>query len=141
MGYDGYTIQKIYIKDQNKVIQVKNLGIFKDFKTKPFTTLLDYLISEGFLLTNRDKDSNNRITISKPKKQKIMSFQLGYKVKYIENIKEFASTNKDSKVTSFQFGQKINHIENTNNLIAIPFMAGQTSQDTRSIKHNAIQLG
>lgn len=45
VGYDGYTIYRIHLKDQKKVIQIKNLYIFKDYESKFFTKLPDY--SEG----------------------------------------------------------------------------------------------
>lgn len=42
MGYNSYKISQVYIKDQNKVIQIKNLWIFKDYKIKTLTKLFDY---------------------------------------------------------------------------------------------------
>lgn len=32
VGYNGHTIHRVYIKDQNKVIRVKDLRIFEDFE-------------------------------------------------------------------------------------------------------------
>lgn len=37
--FDNYTIYKIYIEDQNKVIWVKDLQIFKDITSKVTTSL------------------------------------------------------------------------------------------------------
>lgn len=42
IGYDGHTISKVYIKEQKKVIWVKNLRIFEDYKVKKSTNLPDY---------------------------------------------------------------------------------------------------
>lgn len=60
--YDGYIIHKIYIyQNQNKVIQVKNFHIFKNFKNKFSTNILNYKnkpIFERFLLAN-EKNSKN----------------------------------------------------------------------------------
>lgn len=42
VGYNSHTIYPVYIKDQKKVIQVKNICIFKDYKTKVSTNLPDY---------------------------------------------------------------------------------------------------
>lgn len=61
IGYDRYTIYKVHIKKQNKVIWVKNLCIFEDYKTKKFTKLPDYsnnpLIFQGF---HYDADDNQK---------------------------------------------------------------------------------
>lgn len=75
MGYDSHIIYKVYIKDQNKVIQIKNIRIFKDFETKLFINLLNYKEKstfKGFFFANKKKNSNNRTTILKPNKQKVM---------------------------------------------------------------------
>ena len=42
VGFDGRTIYRVYIKDQNKVIQVKDFWIFEDYETKESTELPDY---------------------------------------------------------------------------------------------------
>ena len=115
VGYDGHTIYRVHIKDQNKVIRVKDLGIFKDFETKPFTNLLDYKDKptfEGFLLADGE-GSDDGTTFSRPKGQKVASSQLG---------------------------QKVDHAENAMNPTAVPSLAGQTGHDTGSTKHNTTQL-
>lgn len=144
VGYDNHTIYKIYIKDQNKVLQVKNLRIFKNFKIKPFTNFSNYKNKptfEKFLLADRDKDFNNRTIVLKSKKQKVVLFQLDQKVKYTKNVKELTSISKNSRVTSSQLGQKVNYVENANNLTAISFLASQTNYDMSNTKHNIAQLG
>ena len=45
VGFDGHTIYKVYIKDQNRVIRIKNLRIFEDYKSKGSTKLPDYFES------------------------------------------------------------------------------------------------
>lgn len=42
IGYDGYTIYRVDIKEQNKVIWDKNLCIFEDYEAKKFIELPDY---------------------------------------------------------------------------------------------------
>ena len=42
MGFDGHTIYKIYIEDQNKVIRVKDLRIYEDITSKAITSLPDF---------------------------------------------------------------------------------------------------
>ncbi len=42
MGFDGHTIYKVYIEDQNKVIQVKHLRIYKDIISKATTSLPNF---------------------------------------------------------------------------------------------------
>ena len=40
--YDGHTIYRVHIKEQNKVIRVKDLRIFEDYEAKKSTELPDY---------------------------------------------------------------------------------------------------
>lgn len=42
VGYNGYTIYQIYLKNQRKVIQEKDVQIFKDYKNKFANNLLNY---------------------------------------------------------------------------------------------------
>ena len=60
VGFDGHTIYRVHIKDQNKVIQVKDLRIFEDYETKESTELPDYSESlstfQGFLHTDEEKE-------------------------------------------------------------------------------------
>lgn len=59
VGYNRHTIYKIYIKEQQKVIWVKNLQIFKNYKAKKSTKLSDYSDDmptfQRFLLENNNK--------------------------------------------------------------------------------------
>lgn len=58
MGYDGHTIYRVYLKDQKKVIWVKNLRIFEDYESRISTELPDYSEGtptfQGFLLVDND---------------------------------------------------------------------------------------
>lgn len=62
VGYDGHTIYRVYIKEQNKVIWVKNLYIFKNYKAKKSIKISDYFNN---LLTFQDfyynNDDNNKL--------------------------------------------------------------------------------
>ena len=116
VGYDGHTIHRIHIKDQNKVIRVEDFRISEDFEIKPFINLPDYKdkpIFEGFFLKDGE-DFDDGTTVSRPKGQKVASSQLG---------------------------QKVDHAENVMNPTAVPSLAGQTSHDTGSTKYNTTQLG
>ncbi len=42
VGFDGHTIYRVHIKDQNKVIQVKDLRIYEDITSKATTFLPDF---------------------------------------------------------------------------------------------------
>lgn len=42
MGFNNHIIYQVHIKDQNKVIWVKDLRIFEDYKTKALTEFPDY---------------------------------------------------------------------------------------------------
>ncbi len=58
VGYDGHTIYRVHIKEQNKVVRVKDLQIFEDYETKVITDLPDYENDtpafQGFLLEDND---------------------------------------------------------------------------------------
>ncbi len=62
MGYNSHTIYRVYLKNQKKVIRVKNLHIFKDYATKSSTGLPDYSednpIFQGFLLADNDNEQD-----------------------------------------------------------------------------------
>ena len=61
VGFDGHTIYRVHIEEQNRVIRVKDLRIFEDTETKKNTLLLSYEDKptfQGFLSEdNDDKDS------------------------------------------------------------------------------------
>lgn len=57
----------MYIKEKNKVIRVKNLWIFEDFKTKASINLLDYQNKptlEKILVADGEKNSKEEKTMS-----------------------------------------------------------------------------
>ena len=60
VGFDGHTIYRVHIKDQNRVIRVKDLRIFEDYESKGSTELPDYFESlstfQGFLHTDNDDE-------------------------------------------------------------------------------------
>ncbi len=63
VGYDGHTIYRVHIREQNKVIHIKDLRIFEDYKIKTSKGLPNYENSPTFqilsspmtttMLTNR----------------------------------------------------------------------------------------
>lgn len=42
VDFDGHKIYRVHIKEQNRVIRVKDLQIFEDYKAKKSTKLSDY---------------------------------------------------------------------------------------------------
>ena len=42
VGFDGHTIYRVHIEDQNKVIRVKDLWIYADITSKVTTSLPDF---------------------------------------------------------------------------------------------------
>lgn len=60
VGYDGHTIYRVHLKDQKKVIRLKDLCIFEDYESKTSTKLLDYSEGiptfQGFLLADNDDE-------------------------------------------------------------------------------------
>lgn len=60
VGYDGHTIYRVYIKEQNKVIRIKDLRIFEDYETKVDTSLPDYQFTPTFQgLSLEDNNEDN----------------------------------------------------------------------------------
>ena len=74
VGFDGHTIYRVHIKDQNRVIWVKNPRIFEDYKSKGSIELPNYFeslsIFQGFFYT----DNNNE-------KQELLILRTSQKVK------------------------------------------------------------
>lgn len=64
VGYDSHTIYPVYLKDQKKVIQVKDLHIFEDYTIKNTTGLHDYSIGnpifQDFLLIDNDNNKDEK---------------------------------------------------------------------------------
>ncbi len=66
VGYDGHTIYRVYIKSQKKVILVKNILIFEDYKTKTTTEVSDYdegtPTFQGFLFEDNDEEETGLLS-------------------------------------------------------------------------------
>ncbi len=74
-GYNGHTIYRVHIKDQKKVIRVKNLCIFEDYKTKASIELPDCNEGkptfQGFLSEYNDEERSEELTSTCDKSQKV----------------------------------------------------------------------
>lgn len=68
MGFDRYIIYRVYIEKQSKVIRIKNICIYKDYKSKNLTDLPIYKKTptfQGFPANNNnDKKSKDLISIN-----------------------------------------------------------------------------
>lgn len=75
VGYDGHTIYQVQIKNQKKVIRVKDLCIFKDYKIKTSIKLPDYNNDkptfQGFFSKNNDKKGLEKLSSTYVKSQKV----------------------------------------------------------------------
>ena len=67
VGYNGHIIYRVHIKDQNKVIRVKDLRISEDYETKALTKLLDY----DEMKTNQCSKASPPKTIMRKKSQMV----------------------------------------------------------------------
>lgn len=70
--YNRHTIYRVFIREQDKVIWVKDLQIFEDTSEKTSTSLPEFEgkpTFEGFLTTNQEGNSSksNDTTTDKPK--------------------------------------------------------------------------
>ena len=62
VGYDGHTIYRVHIREQNKVIRIKDLRIFEDYEAKTSTELPEYKNTptfSGFLLSDDDDEATS----------------------------------------------------------------------------------
>ena len=62
VGYDGHTIYRVHIREQNKVIRIKALRIFEDYEAKTSTELPEYKNTptfSGFLLSDDDDEATS----------------------------------------------------------------------------------
>lgn len=75
VDYDGHTIYRVHFKDQKKVIQIKDLRIFEDYKTKASTELPDYDAGkptfQGFLSEDNDKKEPKELMSTCDKNRKV----------------------------------------------------------------------
>ncbi len=76
VGYDGHTIYRVHIREQNKVIRIKDLGIFEDYEAKASTYLPEYKNTPTFsgpLLSDDDDEamSNTQMLDAGRKGQKV----------------------------------------------------------------------
>lgn len=65
IGYNSHTIYQIYIKNQRKVIKVKDFCIFEDYKTKRSTKFSDNNNKptfHGFFFEDNNKRSEELIS-------------------------------------------------------------------------------
>lgn len=79
VGYNGHTIYRVHIKEQNKVIKVKDLRIFEDYESKTATDLPIYdedtPTLQGFLLgDDNDDDKEESMQARKSKRSTQNSF-------------------------------------------------------------------
>lgn len=80
VGYNGHTIYRVYIKDQEKVIWVNYLCTFENYGNKSSTKLYYYnkgtLIFQGFLFTNNDNEQiENVMYLTCAKGRKILDIK------------------------------------------------------------------
>lgn len=68
MGFDRYTIYRIYIKTWSKVIGIKDFHIYENYKSKNLTDLPTYEETPAFqdflADDNDDKESKDPISIN-----------------------------------------------------------------------------
>lgn len=70
VGFDGHIIYRVYIKDQNKVMRVKNLQIYKDITFKAITFFSDFdgkSTFDGIQIPDKQTQSNESNTSKEEK--------------------------------------------------------------------------
>ena len=125
VGYDGHTIYRVYLKDQKKVIQVKNLRIFKDYKSKFSTELPDYSKGtpkfQGFLLADNDNEQLEDLHLTRA----------GQKAKDAEIANQ--SPPPGNK------GRKVNDAEPIPSIVSTPTSRNRKVEDAKSRAEDAIK--
>lgn len=64
VGYDGHTIYCVFLKDDNKIIRVKDIRIYEDVKAKEDTDLPTY---EAIMIEEHGGDPNSSSSLSQQK--------------------------------------------------------------------------
>lgn len=125
VGYDSYTIYWLYLKDQKKVIWVKTLCIFEDYKSKFSTKLPDYSedtsIFQRFLLA----DNNNK------QLEDLLLTCAGWKTKDVEIANQ--------SLPPLNKSRKINDIESIPSIITTSTSRGQKIEDAKFRTEDAMK--
>ena len=104
VGYDGHTIYRVYIKEQNKVIRVKDLRIFEDYESKSASELPDYNNGtptfQGFNLDDNDDEKEENSQTGEGRKVNIEQPGEGRKVSTEEAQQRTPTRDKGRKVTT-----------------------------------------
>lgn len=120
VGYDGHTIYRVHMQNQEKVIQVKDLQIFEDYETKKSTKLPDYLQGlptfQGFPLKDNDNEeldlpiprAGRKVDSAREEKQKLPITRADQKANSAREEEQPASrAPKDRKVAEHPSSFKI----------------------------------
>lgn len=103
--YDGHTIYRVFIQEQDKVIRVKDLQIFEDTSKKTSTSLLDFKgkpTFEGFLATDQEGNSskNNDTITDELRPTESSKSRSGHALKPIAKVKERENLRRKRQKTS-----------------------------------------
>lgn len=130
VGFDGHTIYRVHIEEQNRVIRVKDLRIFEDTEIKENTLLPSYENEptfQGFLSgDNKDKEGMPITVIPAPPPTTTTS-RAGRVVKPTPKAKDTNTTavatsslsRAGQKVKSTEVGQKVKDTEDTSLLCRV----------------------
>ena len=126
VGYDGHTIYRVHLKDQKKVIQVKDLRIFEDYESKFSIELPDYSEGaptfQGFLLADNDDEQL----------EDLYSTRVGQKAKDAEKANQSPPPRNR--------GQKVNDAEPIPSIVTIPTSRGRKVDDAESRAEDAMKI-
>lgn len=109
VGYDGQTIYRVHIREQQKVIRVKDLRIFEDYEAKKFTKLPDYSDDmptfQEFLLEDNDEKepeshAGRKVNSGREEEQEMPIPRKDRKVDAREEEHSTSRAQKSRKVTS-----------------------------------------
>lgn len=126
VGFNGQTIYKVHIKDQNRVIWIKNLRIFEDYKSKGSIELPNYFENlftfQGFLHTDNDNE-----------KQELLVLQASQKAKNVKEEDQSSSRAwKGQKVTKYPSSSTKIHNINTEQIY--PPLTGQEPKNAEILQ-------
>ena len=115
MGYNSHIIYRVHLKDQKKIIQVKDLCIFENYESKFSIELLDYSESTPTFQEFLFADNNNK------QLEDLFLTCIGRKVKDVEIANQFLPPcNK---------GQKVNDAKPISLIVTFPSSRGQKVED------------
>lgn len=144
MGFESNTVYKIYIKDQNKVIRIKDLQIYEDFTSKAIISLPDFeekLTFDKIQIPDKQTSSDKSSAFKKEKNMRKQSPKKTIKSwagRTIKSTYKSMTNNRDKVLITSLVTLLDNNWENNNKVTT--FLASCHNNDTSNKIETKIDL-